>query len=74
MGGKPPWNFRASLRMKDGNFIRVYVVENVTVGGGSTRVMQNFTRSFHKSFGKTASQFVAEARIAEARQRILVPL
>lgn len=34
---------------------------------------RNFTRSFHKSFGKSPSQFVAEARIAEARCRVLVP-
>jgi transcriptional regulator GlxA family with amidase domain len=34
---------------------------------------RNFTRLFHKTFGKTASQFVAEARIAEARKRLLVP-
>jgi transcriptional regulator GlxA family with amidase domain len=34
---------------------------------------RNFTRLFRKTFGKTASQFVAEARIAEARKRLLVP-
>jgi transcriptional regulator GlxA family with amidase domain len=34
---------------------------------------RNFTRLFHEAFGKTPSQFVAEARIAEAKQRLLVP-
>jgi len=34
---------------------------------------RNFTRLFHEVFGKTPAQFVAEARIAEARQRLLVP-
>jgi transcriptional regulator GlxA family with amidase domain len=34
---------------------------------------RNFTRLFRKAFGKTASQFVAEARIAEAQKRLLVP-
>jgi len=34
---------------------------------------RNFTRLFHEAFGKTPAQFVAEARIAEARQRLLVP-
>jgi transcriptional regulator GlxA family with amidase domain len=34
---------------------------------------RNFTRLFHKTFGKTPSEFVAEARIAEARRRVLVP-
>jgi transcriptional regulator GlxA family with amidase domain len=34
---------------------------------------RNFTRLFHESFGKSPSQFVAEARIAEARRRLLVP-
>ena len=34
---------------------------------------RNFTRLFHDAFGKTPAQFVAEARIAEAQQRLLVP-
>jgi transcriptional regulator GlxA family with amidase domain len=34
---------------------------------------RNFTRLFHKTFGTTASQFVAEARITEARRRVLIP-
>jgi len=34
---------------------------------------RNFTRLFYEVFGKTPAQFVAEARIAEARQRLLVP-
>jgi transcriptional regulator GlxA family with amidase domain len=34
---------------------------------------RNFTRLFHESFGKSPAQFVAEARIAEAQQRLLVP-
>ena len=34
---------------------------------------RNFTRVFHEAFGKTPAQFVAEARIAEAQQRLLVP-
>jgi transcriptional regulator GlxA family with amidase domain len=34
---------------------------------------RNFTRLFNKTFRKTPSQFVAEARIAEAQRRVLVP-
>jgi transcriptional regulator GlxA family with amidase domain len=34
---------------------------------------RNFTRLFHEAFGKTPAQFVAETRIAEAQQRLLVP-
>jgi transcriptional regulator GlxA family with amidase domain len=34
---------------------------------------RNFTRVFHETFGKSPAQFVAEARIAEAQQRLLVP-
>jgi len=34
---------------------------------------RNFTRQFHKSFGKSPSQFVADARIAEACRRVLIP-
>ena len=34
---------------------------------------RNFTRLFNKAFGKAPSQFVAEARISEARRRVLVP-
>ena len=34
---------------------------------------RNFTRLFHKTFGKSASQFVVEARITGARRRVLVP-
>jgi len=34
---------------------------------------RNFTRLFHEVFGKTPAQFVAEARIAEAQHRLLVP-
>ena len=34
---------------------------------------RNFTRVFHETFGKSPGQFVAEARIAEAQQRLLVP-
>jgi transcriptional regulator GlxA family with amidase domain len=34
---------------------------------------RNFTRLFHEAFGKTPAQFVAEARIAEAQQLLLVP-
>jgi transcriptional regulator GlxA family with amidase domain len=34
---------------------------------------RNFTRLFRKAFDKTASQFVAEARISEAQKRLLVP-
>lgn len=34
---------------------------------------RNFTRLFHEAFGKTPAQFVAEARIAEAQQRLLIP-
>jgi transcriptional regulator GlxA family with amidase domain len=34
---------------------------------------RNFTRLFHETFGKTPAQFVAEARIAEAQKRLLVP-
>jgi transcriptional regulator GlxA family with amidase domain len=34
---------------------------------------RNFTRLFKKTFCKSPSQFVAEARIAEARRRVLVP-
>lgn len=34
---------------------------------------RNFTRLFHEVFGKTPAQFVAEARITEAQQRLLVP-
>jgi transcriptional regulator GlxA family with amidase domain len=34
---------------------------------------RNFTRLFQQAFGKSPAQFVGEARIAEARQRLLVP-
>ena len=34
---------------------------------------RNFTRLFNKAFGKTPSQFVAQARITEAQRRVLVP-
>lgn len=34
---------------------------------------RNFTRLFHEVFGKTPAQFVTEARITEAQQRLLVP-
>ncbi|MGB9474646.1 MAG: helix-turn-helix domain-containing protein [Candidatus Udaeobacter sp.] len=34
---------------------------------------RNFTRLFQEAFGKSPAQFVAEARIAEAQQRLLVP-
>jgi transcriptional regulator GlxA family with amidase domain len=34
---------------------------------------RNFTRLFHETFGKSPAQFVAEARIAEAQQRLLIP-
>lgn len=34
---------------------------------------RNFTRLFHNTFGKSPAQFVAEARIIEARRRVLVP-
>jgi transcriptional regulator GlxA family with amidase domain len=34
---------------------------------------RNFTRLFHEAFGKTPAQFVAEARIAEAQRRLLIP-
>ena len=34
---------------------------------------RNFTRLFHEAFGKTPAQFVAEARIAEAQLRLLIP-
>ncbi len=34
---------------------------------------RNFTRLFHQAFGKSPAQFVGEARVAEARQRLLVP-
>jgi transcriptional regulator GlxA family with amidase domain len=34
---------------------------------------RNFTRLFHRTFGKSPSQFVADARITEARRRVLVP-
>jgi transcriptional regulator GlxA family with amidase domain len=34
---------------------------------------RNFTRMFRKTFGKTPSRFVAEARIKEAQQRVLLP-
>jgi transcriptional regulator GlxA family with amidase domain len=34
---------------------------------------RNFTRLFHEAFGKSPAQFVVEARIAEAQQRLLVP-
>jgi transcriptional regulator GlxA family with amidase domain len=34
---------------------------------------RNFTRLFQEALGKSPAQFVAEARIAEAQQRLLVP-
>jgi transcriptional regulator GlxA family with amidase domain len=34
---------------------------------------RNFTRLFNGTFGKSPSQFVAEARIAEAQEGLLVP-
>ena len=34
---------------------------------------RNFTRLFNRTFGKSPSQFVADARITEARRRVLVP-
>ena len=34
---------------------------------------RNFTRLFHNTFGKSPAQFVAEARIIEARRRVLAP-
>jgi transcriptional regulator GlxA family with amidase domain len=34
---------------------------------------RNFTRLFHKNFGKSPSEFVAGARMTEARRRLLVP-
>jgi transcriptional regulator GlxA family with amidase domain len=34
---------------------------------------RNFTRLFNKTFGSSPSQFVAEARMSEARRRVLVP-
>jgi len=34
---------------------------------------RNFTRLFHETFDKTPTQFVTEARIEEARQRLLIP-
>jgi transcriptional regulator GlxA family with amidase domain len=34
---------------------------------------RNFTRLFHKNFGKSPAEFVAGARMTEARRRLLVP-
>src|SRR4030095_14617006 len=34
---------------------------------------RNFTRLFHQNFGKSPAEFVAGARMTEARRRLLVP-
>ena len=46
-------------------------VDSLAERAGMSR--RNFTRLFNKAFGKPPSQFVTEARISEARQRVLVP-
>jgi transcriptional regulator GlxA family with amidase domain len=49
---------------------------DLTVDGLAERVgmsRRNFTRLFSKTFGRSPSQFVAQARIAEAKERLLVP-
>ena len=46
-------------------------VEALAHRAGMSR--RNFTRLFLKAFGKTPGEFVAAARIAEARRRLLVP-
>jgi transcriptional regulator GlxA family with amidase domain len=44
-----------------------------TLAGRAGMSRRNFTRLFNKAFGQSPSQFVAEARITEARRRVLVP-
>jgi transcriptional regulator GlxA family with amidase domain len=50
--------------------------ENLSVDALAERACmsrRNFTRLFHKNFGKSPSEFVAGARMTEARRRLLVP-
>ncbi len=50
--------------------------ENLSVEALSQRACmsrRNFTRLFNKTFGKTPAQFVAGARMTEARRRLLIP-
>jgi transcriptional regulator GlxA family with amidase domain len=50
--------------------------EDLSVDALAERVCmsrRNFTRQFKKTFGKAPAQLVADARITEARQRLLVP-
>ena len=46
-------------------------VDSLAERAGMSR--RNFTRLFNKAFGKAPSQFVTEARISEARRRVLIP-
>jgi transcriptional regulator GlxA family with amidase domain len=50
--------------------------QNLSVDALAERVCmsrRNFTRQFKKTFGKPPAQLVADARITEARRRLLVP-
>ena len=50
--------------------------ENLSVDSLAERACmsrRNFTRLFHKNFGKSPAEFVAGARMTEARRRLLVP-
>jgi transcriptional regulator GlxA family with amidase domain len=57
-------------------WISCHLSDDLSVDALAERVgmsRRNFTRQFHKSFGKSPSQFVADARIAEACRRVLIP-
>ncbi len=50
--------------------------ENLSVEALAQRACmspRNFTRLFNKTFGKTPAEFVAAARMTEARRRLLIP-
>jgi transcriptional regulator GlxA family with amidase domain len=57
-------------------WILSHLSDNLSVDALAERACmsrRNFTRLFNKTFGKSPSQFVAEARMTEARRRLLVP-
>ena len=68
---------QASDRFADlAGWILCNLGENLSVETLSQRACmsrRNFTRLFNKTFGKTPAQFVAGARMTEARRRLLVP-
>jgi transcriptional regulator GlxA family with amidase domain len=57
-------------------WILSHLGENLTVDALARRVCtspRNFARLFNHTFGKTPAEFVAGARMTEARRRLLVP-